>query len=76
MGNALTVLCTALCGRQEDCEIDKQASIVRAQMGMECKQSNVRLGLVNNFSVNIHVWNQLVRAVVNDESCALPWIRD
>ena len=52
---ALTVLCTTLCGRQEDCKINNQARIVRAQMGMECRQSNVGLGLVNNFLVDIHV---------------------
>jgi hypothetical protein len=50
------VLRTALCGRQGSCEIDKvQAEVVSAQMGMECRQSNVGLGLVIDLSVDIHL---------------------
>ncbi|KAG6904588.1 hypothetical protein DXG01_008829, partial [Tephrocybe rancida] len=52
---AVTVLCTALCERQQSCEIDQQACLVSAQLGMECRQSNVGLDFGNDFSVNIHL---------------------
>jgi hypothetical protein len=49
-------LCEGLYGRQGGCEIEKvRASLVGAQMGMECRQSNVGLRLINDLSVNIHL---------------------
>ena len=53
MESTITVLCTALCGRQGGCEIDKfRASVVSAEIGMECRQSNVSFGLVIDLSVD------------------------
>ena len=47
MEGTITVLRTAFCGQQGSCEIDKvQAGLVSAQMGMECRHSNVGLGLM------------------------------
>lgn len=56
MEGTITVLPTDLRGRQGSCEIDKvQAELVSAQMGMERRQSNVGVGLVNDLSVDTHL---------------------
>jgi hypothetical protein len=68
MEGTITVLPTALCGRQGSCEIAKvEAELVIAQMGMECRQSNVGVGLVIGLSSTFTFLNQLLRAIVNYE---------
>ena len=58
MESKITLLCTALCGQQSSCEIDKlQAPIFSAQIGMECRQSNVGFGLVIDLSVDIQIFS-------------------
>ena len=70
MDSTITILCTALCGQQGGCEIDKlRASVVSAKIGMECRQSNVSFGLV--IDLGRLSASQLVRALVDDKGGAL-----